>query len=399
MRLTRLFTGGASNGRTCLRLPLVVIACAASALGQAARRVTVETNKGLPNYPVELIGVEVAGVPHDFAQGEPPGMLVAAFDAPDDWLRRFALKIRNKTDKTVLSAKLDGSLAVAWNNEIPAGFNLYFGQEMDESALTGWPPHGAPNSLAPGRAGDVRWSEAEYLRLERFLSTMHAVADFRWMRIQLREVRFADGTVWTLSGTYRIDPRDPRKWTPIDKPPKSAAPEVELKAGERVVEAPPYKPDFDPDVLLITGVKVAGRPVALGQPFAAGDDWLRGLAVRFKNISTKPIIYVQLNLSFPEASYHGGGLGQMLRFGRNGSGDECIAPAVKSLSPGEEAEITFTDGDLNNFRSFAEKLNGSADFHRLRLGLASVKFEDCTRATVFDPTRTRQPGTPAVKSN
>jgi hypothetical protein len=399
MKLTRIFTSRVRGCLTRLCLLFAVAACAATASGRATPRVTVETNKTLLNYPVELVGPEVSGVTHGFTQGEPPGLLVAAFDAPGDWLRHFVLKIRNKSDKTILSARLDGSLAVGEGNEIPAGFDLMFGQELDESAFTGRPPRGTPDSLAPGQTGEVRWSEAEYARLEKLLSSKHAVADFRRMRIYLREVRFADGTVWTLGGLFRIDPLDPRKWTPVDGPPKSAASAIELKPGERIVEVSSFKPDFDPDVLLVTGIEVAGHTVTPGQPFTAGDDWLRGLTVRFRNISAKPITYVQLGFSFPEAHYHDGGLAHTLRYGSYTAGGEQSALAAKMLLPGEEAEMIFTGSDYDAFRGFAEKLNGSADFHRLRMGLALVKFEDGTRATVFDPTRKQKPGAPAAKSN
>lgn len=397
MKLTRIFARRAGNCRTCFWLLFALVACAASASGQATPRVVIETSVPM-NQPVELVGAEVAGGTYGFTI-EKTGFYTAAFDAPAGWLRHLTLKLRNKTDKTILSVTLNGSLAVGEEGEIPMGFDLFFGQEPDESAFTGRAPRGVPGSLAPGQTGDVRWSEAEYAQLEKSLSTKHPVAGYRKMSVFLRDVRFADGTVWTLNGLFRIDPLDPRKWTPVEKQASAAAAGPTLKAGERIVEAPSYKPDSEQDVIVITGIEVAGRQVTPGQPFAAGDDWLRGLTLRFKNISSKPIAYVQFGLSFPEAHYHNGGLGHSLRCGRNVAEGAPNAPDARLLSPGEEAEVIFTDGELHSFRTFAERLNGSADFHRLRLGIASVKFADGTRAFVINPARTLNPSQPAVKSN
>jgi hypothetical protein len=393
MRLAGIFDSLFSRCRAHLCVMLVVAACAASASGQAARRVVVETNDPFPNYPVELVGAEVSGGTNDFTKGE-PGLLVAAFDAPDDWLRHFVLKIRNKTDKTILAATFEGSLAVGEGDEIRIGFNLRFGRELDESAFTGRPPRGTPASLAPGETGDASWSEAEYAEMARFLPTKHRLADYRRMQVRLQDVRFDDGTVWTLNGRFRIDPLDPRKWTPIDSQPKSAAPK--LKAGERVVEVPSFKPANDPDALVITEIKVEGRPVTPGQPFTAGDDWLRSLSVRVRNTSNKPIAFVQIGFSLPEARYHNADVGHMLHYGRSTAGGG--APDAAPLAPGEEVELTLTEEEFDALRSSAERLSGGFDCHRLRLGTASVRFEDGTRAFVTNPARAPQAGPPAVKN-
>ncbi|HWW74065.1 MAG TPA: hypothetical protein VNZ44_01645, partial [Pyrinomonadaceae bacterium] len=224
MKLTRIFDRRVGSCRTCFWLLSAVLACAASASGQSAQRVVVETTFPL-NQPVELVGVEVAGGMHAFTKGGTEMDATAAFDAPDDWLRRLVFKFRNKTDKAILSAALYGSLSAGEDGEVPMGFDLTFGQELDESAFTGRPPQGVPSSLAPGQTGDVSWSEAEYAQLEKFLSTKHPLASYRKMTVHLRDIRFDDGTVWTLSGLYRIDPLDPRKWTRVDKQAEGAAEE------------------------------------------------------------------------------------------------------------------------------------------------------------------------------
>jgi hypothetical protein len=362
---------------------IFAVALATHAFGQAKPRVVVE-HTAMPNDPVELVGVEVSGEAHEFAESQ-PHRLAASFDAPEDWLRRVAFRIRNKSDKTLLGVTITGSLEKGEAGEVPMGIEVHFGQELDESAFTGAPPHGVPGRLPPGASADVRWSESELSGLETFLSKKRPVADYRKARVEVREARFDDGTVWSMGRTFRIDPLDPRKWTPLDGAPTfPGATPPGMKAGERVIEIPPVKPAPESEAISITEIKVAGQSVVPGQPFPAGEDWLHSLTVRIRNTSTKPINYVQLNFGLPEASYHAGGLGFMLCYGKNAILPERAAPGAKPLPPGEEAELSFTEEEYERNRGFTRKMVGTTDFSRLRMGAASVVFADGVRAFVFN---------------
>lgn len=396
MSLKRTFADG------CRRATLsstLIIALATLAFGQAKPHVVVE-NVAFTDLPVELVGVEVAGESHAFAESK-PRQFVASFDAPEEWLRQLSFKIRNRSGKTLVSATLYGTLSVGEAGEVPMGIEARFGQELDESVFTGRVPRGEPRSLAPGETADVRWSESEYEGLTKFLSTRRPLASYRRMRIDLRQARFDDGTVWEMGRLFRIDPLDPRKWTPLDnKPMPLGAPPRDMRAGERLIEVPPSnsKPDPDPNVLVIGEIKVAGQPITPGRPFAAGADWLRNLSVRVKNTSAKPITYVQLNFSLPEARYQAGGVGFHLIYGRNISGGERPAPDAKRLLPGEETELSFTDADYERHRGFAEKLSGVTDFSRVRIGMVDVQFEDGTRTFFMSLTGSVKTGaTPITK--
>ncbi|HVG28476.1 MAG TPA: hypothetical protein VM864_02020 [Pyrinomonadaceae bacterium] len=375
----------------------LLVALAALAYGQAKPQVVVE-NVPFNDLPVELVGVELAGEPHTFAENK-PRQFVASFDAPEDWLRQLSFKIRNRSGKTLLSATLYGTVAAGQAGEVPMGIEARYGQELDESGLTGRAPRGEPRSLASGETADVRWSEAEYAGLTKFLSTKRPVAAYRRMRIDLRQARFDDGTVWEMGRLYRIDPLDPRKWTPLDnKPTAFGAPPPDMKAGERLIETAPAnsKPDSDPHVLVISEIKVAGQPVTPGSPFPAGSDWLRNLSVRVKNTSAKPITYVQLNFSLPEARYQAGGVGFHLTYGKNTVDSAPDAPDAGRLLPGEETELSFTDADYEMHRRFAEKLSGVTDFSRVRLGMLSVQFVDGTRTFFMTPAGSPKQGAPPV---
>lgn len=363
----------------------------------AQPRVVVENFQVPSRHPVEVIGVDVGGEAHKFAEVKDGEALVSvSFDAREGWLRQFAFRIRNRSDKAILSVVLHGTLGTGAEGEVPMGIEALYGRELDESAFTGAPPRGDSRRLAPGETAEVRWSADEYESMVRFLTTKHPLAAYRKMRVELREARFEDGTVWALSGLYRIDPNDPRKWTRIDGRPARPAPSPDLKAGERIVELTSLRamlPD-DSEAISVTGIKVNGRSVAPGQPFAAEADWLRTLTVRVRNDSAKPIASVRVSFGFPEASYHGGGLGFRLGYGERMPGREAAAPATKPLLPGEEAELALTGDEYEMNRNFASRRGGVSEISRVSIGTAFVTFADGTRANVSKPVRAQKTAPP-----
>lgn len=391
-------------GRAALASALVVSACAVAVHAQPAAdaqkeqpRVVVETVQVPSRHPVELIGVDVGGEAHKFAEvKEGAASVSVAFDARGDWLRQLAFRIRNRSEKAILSVVLHGTLGTGEDSEVPMGIEALYGQELDESAFTGAPPRGEPRRLAPGETAEVRWSADEYEGMLRFLKTKHPLAAYRKMRVDLREARFEDGTVWTLSGLHRIDPNDPRKWIRIDGPPASTKPSPDLKAGERLVEVNSRRvvlPD-DSAAVSVTGIKVNGQIVTPGQPFAAGADWLRTLTVRVRNDSAKPISSVGISFGLPEASYRGGGLGFRLGYGERRTGRETATPATRPLLPGEEAELGLTGDEYEMNRNFAQRRGGVSEISRVSIGPAFITFADGTKATVSRPARAPQPATP-----
>ena len=373
----------------------LVAACASAASAQAGPRVVVESVQIPSRHPVELLGVEVGGEEHKFvgAREEAQMLVSATFDAREDWLRQFAFRIRNRSDKAILSVVLYGSLGTGEEGDVPMGIDVLYGRELDESAFTGTPPKGEPRRLAPGETAEVRWSADEYERMVKFLLTKRPLAAYRKMRIDLREARFEDGTVWTVRGLHRIDPNDPRKWTPLEGSAARGAPSPDLKPGERVVEVDSRRavlPD-DSEALSVTEIRVNGQAVSPGQPFAAGADWLRSLTVRVRNDSSKPITAAHVTFGFPEASYHGGGLSFRLNYGTWRPNSGPAEPGAKSLPPGEEAEMGFTDDEYEMNRKFAERRGGVSEISRVSIGPAFVLFADGTKASVSRPARALRP--------
>lgn len=120
----------------------------------------------------------------------------------------------------------------------------------------------------------------------------------------------------------------------------------------------------------IVEVLVGGQPVGIGRPFTAGEDWLRGLSIRVKNISDKPLVGARIDFSLPE-----GKVMSSLEYGRGATFGKG-AREQKAVIPGEEFVLIRTVGAYESDRKWMAEKSGRTDFTRVQLGLAWVKFED-----------------------
>ena len=61
---------------------------------------------------------------------------------------------------------------------------------------------------------------------------------------------------------------------------------------KRLVPLPAWSlDDTDGEVSLeLVEIKIAGKPIALDEPFDADDNWLKNMTLRVKNVGTKPIV-------------------------------------------------------------------------------------------------------------
>ena len=354
---------------------LIVCLFAVCASGQAKQSVTIGSVRFQP-VPVEILGVEVDGTKHKLSEVS-PRKFEASFNAPENWLRNMAVIIKNTTDKVVVGVKLQGSLSTGTVGETAMAADMLFGQELDESAFTGRTPHGEPQLLPPGETGAVRRTAAEYEQLVKFLSGKHPADSYRMMRVDVTEVRFDDSTVWSQGKLYRIDPDDPRKWTPIRGDADSRPKTPRLGANEKIITIHNNPRQPTDGALRIIEVKVAGRAVTPNRPFAADDNWLVSLSLRIKNTSAKPIQTARLHLSLPETKYRAGGVGTSLQYGRRSFG-RTAPTAAKSLMPGEEAELSFVTDEFESTRNHIRTHGGIDIVRHVRLGTAVVTFADGT---------------------
>jgi hypothetical protein len=127
-------------------------------------------------------------------------------------------------------------------------------------------------------------------------------------------------------------------------------------------------------------VRTAGRALELKggdeseENFDADDDWMKGLAVTFKNTTEKNIVYFRLDLMFPETAGQEPMRAYHMIFGRRPK-DSTDKDYDKVLKPGEEVEIALNDESYGKMRAFLKK--GSFDkVSSVRLFLETAIFDD-----------------------
>ncbi|MGH9932544.1 MAG: hypothetical protein ACREA9_25350, partial [Pyrinomonadaceae bacterium] len=67
--------------------------------------------------------------------------------------------------------------------------------------------------------------------------------------------------------------------------------------------------------LRIVEVKAANKSIRLGEGFSAGEDWLKNASFTVKNLTDKDIIYIEIDINFPETKSSGNEMSYRLKFG------------------------------------------------------------------------------------
>ena len=115
-----------------------------------------------------------------------------------------------------------------------------------------------------------------------------------------------------------------------------------------------------------------GKPVVIGEAFAADDDWLKNLVIRVRNISGKQLSSIQVTLVLPQ-------------FGP-GSPDVvyCYGCApdekAKGIANGEAVDLKMPDGGFYDFvKGRAVEKGGISQINKAQIWLMYVTLPDNTR--------------------
>jgi hypothetical protein len=121
-------------------------------------------------------------------------------------------------------------------------------------------------------------------------------------------------------------------------------------------------------------VRLRNKPVRLNE----GNDWLRGLVVRFKNVSDKPISAVEFHLAVAEPGYLTTLITFTLKYGLTPS--SLNPDATELLMPDATAEVVLSGSWYDEAKlSLDRGHSGSIDMaERADLDLSYVYFSDRT---------------------
>ena len=125
-------------------------------------------------------------------------------------------------------------------------------------------------------------------------------------------------------------------------------------------------------------IKVAGKPITIGESFVADDDWLKSLSVKVKNTSGKQISSIRISFSLPEAKYKEGTLGFSFTYGHQLATNlgKDFSAEEKTIMPDETIELKQDEKSYNNLLNFMKKRSELTNFKAIKITNAQVVFVD-----------------------
>ena len=115
------------------------------------------------------------------------------FSAESDWLKTFAVRVKNVSGKRISSIRLGFGLPEAKNSEgISSGFSLEYG-----SALSTGVDYGTQLPIEPDEEIELIRNDRHYARDRDGIRTRTGLTEFSTVIIGGTTVRFVDGTIWS----------------------------------------------------------------------------------------------------------------------------------------------------------------------------------------------------------
>jgi hypothetical protein len=125
----------------------------------------------------------------------------------------------------------------------------------------------------------------------------------------------------------------------------------------------------------IVGVTIRDTIVVLGKEFDGEGDWLAGLKLKIRNKSDEPIVWIGINLLFPETRITGPVMLDQLFIGQRP--DMRTKEPPLDLKPGEELEVS-VESHLESMRAVLRKKGRFDSLDHLDINIDEVMFSDGT---------------------
>lgn len=192
------------------------------------------------------------------------------------------------------------------------------------------------------------------------------------------------------AGTAQSDEKEEREV--VEKIPKhlpikvkvSEASNVTQREHEKILE----KREHPNPVTDLINVKVKGVPVAFGRKISEGDEWLKGITVGVKNLSTEPIVYFELQIRLFGEKSDEEAIGKPpfiypLTYGDYDYNDPSQLPTPSSpyqaIAPGQSVDIALTDEAYSSLIDTLSAAGYPLTLKHAELSVADVIFADGTR--------------------
>jgi hypothetical protein len=125
----------------------------------------------------------------------------------------------------------------------------------------------------------------------------------------------------------------------------------------------------------IVSVKVKGKVVEFGEPFAGRNNWLGGLTFVIKNTSAKTVSWARVALSFrsEEAT---GSLSDVMTYGIGRWDIDKIRGGGPPLKPGETAEVSYSWEQYQSVREILDGMGYPQSIAQIEVSVDQVIFSD-----------------------
>lgn len=147
------------------------------------------------------------------------------------------------------------------------------------------------------------------------------------------------------------------------------------QSTDKVIESGNIK--FRSDPLEVVSITAEGKSVKFKERFTAGEDWLRGLTVKLKNVGGKEITYIHCDLDFPETASTGTMMAYQIFNGHRPRIDNQSGPAL-SLAPGSEFDMVIDEKQYADVVRFLNTRQPIASINRVTLRISLIIFADGT---------------------
>jgi hypothetical protein len=130
-------------------------------------------------------------------------------------------------------------------------------------------------------------------------------------------------------------------------------------------------------ILEFSELKTGQKSRKFGESFSEDDDWLKKLSFKLKNISDKPIVYLSVNVNFPETRLTGNLMSYPVSFGQRPDSKYKQHNKAMTLIHGETLEVSL-DKEKDRIYKYLSERQPIELIQKVELEVYFVIFEDKT---------------------
>jgi hypothetical protein len=125
----------------------------------------------------------------------------------------------------------------------------------------------------------------------------------------------------------------------------------------------------------ITKLNTEGKEATLDKAFSGSDDWLKSLSIEVENVSGQPLVYIDLELLFPDTLATGNIMGYSVEFGQNSRARVPRGEPIRFM-PKAAKTLSLSEKHYENLRQFLEKRQPLSTINKVLIWIRTIYFED-----------------------